>query len=67
MRKFYRWFPSGYYLDLSEPDLHILKRPDDSMVAAFFPEAAEKETLQRTAHEDYWEQSENLTNSEPNV
>lgn len=49
----YHRFPSGYYLDLSEPHLRILKRSDSSMVAAFFPEMATKETLRRAAAADY--------------
>lgn len=59
--KFHSWFPSGYYLDLSEPNLRTLKRPDDSMVAAFLPEAANKAILQRTANEDYLKRSTNPT------
>lgn len=59
--KFHSWFPSGYYLDLSEPNLRILKRPDGSMVAAFLPEAANKATLQRTADADYQKRSNDPT------
>ena len=67
MREFYRWFPTGYYLDLSEPNLYILKRPDGSMVYTFFPESAKRETLQRTAHEDYREQNQNSPDPDDNV
>lgn len=63
--KFHSWFPSGYYLELSEPNLRILKRPDDSMVAAFFPETANKAILQRTANEDYQKRSNDPTQPEP--
>jgi hypothetical protein len=57
MNEFHHWLPTGYYLDLSEPDLHILKRPDGSMVYTFFPEAATRATLQQTAVADYREQN----------
>ena len=67
MRKFYSWFPPDYYLDLSEPDLHILRRPDGSMVTAFLPELAQRETLQRTAHKDYRKQNGNLLDPVPGI
>jgi hypothetical protein len=67
MHKFYRWLPEGYYLDLSEPDLHILKRPDGSMVYTFFPEAATRAKLQQTANVDYREQNANSTDPKPLV
>lgn len=65
MHEFYRWLPSGYYMDLSEPNMQILKRPDGSMVAAFFPESAKRETLKQTAHEDYRNRNGNSADSGP--
>lgn len=62
MRRFYSWLPTDYYVDLSEPDLRILKRPDNSMVAAFLPEFATREKLQRTADSDYLDCREHDTN-----
>ena len=47
-------FPSfDYYLDESDPDIMILRRQDDSFVAAFSAEGATKESIRESAMEDY--------------
>jgi hypothetical protein len=49
-------FPSfNYYLDESDPDIVILRRQDDSFVAAFSAGGATKEGVIETAKEDYRE------------
>jgi hypothetical protein len=47
-------FPSfNYYLDESDPDLAILRRQDNSFVAAFSARGATKESVIEAAKEDY--------------
>ncbi len=47
-------FPSfNYYLDESDADIAILRRPDDSFVAAFSARGATKEGVIEAAEEDY--------------
>jgi hypothetical protein len=47
-------FPSfNYYLDESDPDIVVLRRQDDSFVAAFSAEGATKEGIRQAAEEDY--------------
>jgi hypothetical protein len=47
-------FPSfHYYLDESDSDIVILRRQDDSFVAAFSAEGATKECIREAAMEDY--------------
>ena len=47
-------FPSvNYYIDESDPDIVILRRPDDSFVAAFSARGATKEGVIEAAKEDY--------------
>ncbi len=47
-------FPSfNYYLDESDPDIVILRRQDDSFVAAFSARGATKEGVIEAAKEDY--------------
>jgi hypothetical protein len=47
-------FPSfNYYLDESDPDVAILRRQDDSFVAAFSARGATKEGIIDAAREDY--------------
>jgi hypothetical protein len=49
-------FPSfNYYLDESDPDIVVLRRQDDSFVAAFSAEGATKEGIRQAAEEDYRE------------
>jgi hypothetical protein len=49
-------FPSlSYYLDDSHPDIVILRRQDDSLVAAFSARGATKEGIIEAAKEDYGE------------
>ncbi len=43
----------SYYLDESDPDIVILRRQDDSFVAAFSASGATKESILETAKEDY--------------
>jgi hypothetical protein len=44
-----------YYLDESDPDIVILRRQDDSMVAAFSASGATREGILEAAKEDYRE------------
>jgi hypothetical protein len=47
-------FPKfNYYLDESDPDVAILRRQDDSFVAAFSARGATKEGIIEAAKEDY--------------
>lgn len=47
-------FPSfNYYLDESDPDILILRRQDDTFVAAFSARGATKEGIVEAAREDY--------------
>jgi hypothetical protein len=47
-------FPSfNYYLDESDPDIAILRRQDNSFVAAFSARGATKESVIEAAKEDY--------------
>jgi hypothetical protein len=47
-------FPSfNYYLDDSDPDIWILRRQDDSFVAAYSARGATKESIIEAAREDY--------------
>ena len=49
-------FPKfDYYLDESDPDIVILRRQDDSFVAAFSARCVKKEGLIDAAKEDYRE------------
>jgi hypothetical protein len=51
-----RLFPSfHYYLDESDPDIVILRRQDDSLVAAFSARGATKEGIIEAVEEDYRE------------
>jgi hypothetical protein len=46
--------PSSYYLDESDPDILILRRQDDSFVAAFSSQGATREGIVEAAKEDYY-------------
>jgi hypothetical protein len=43
-----------YYLDESDPDVVILRRQDDSFVAAFSAQGATREGIAQATKEDYW-------------
>jgi hypothetical protein len=43
----------GYYLDESDPDILILRRRDNSFVAAFSASGATREGICEAAEEDY--------------
>jgi len=43
----------SYYLDETDPDILVLRRQDDSFVAAFSASGATKEGIIETAKEDY--------------
>ena len=43
----------NYYLDESDPDILVLRRQDDSFVAAFSAQGATKEGIREAAMEDY--------------
>jgi hypothetical protein len=45
--------PPSYYLDESDPDILLLRRQDDSFVAAFSAQGATREGLVAAAREDY--------------
>ena len=47
----------GYYLDESDPDILILRRRDDSFVAAFSASGATREGIREAAMEDYYRTS----------
>jgi hypothetical protein len=44
--------PPGYYLDL-DPDILMLRRKDDSMLAAFSAQGATRATIEMEAWVDY--------------
>ncbi len=47
-------FPSfEYYLDESDPDIVVLRRQDDSFVAAFSARGVKREGIVEAAREDY--------------
>ena len=49
-------FPKfNYYLDESDPDILILRRQDDTFVAAFSAQGATREGILEAAKEDYRE------------
>ncbi len=49
-------FPTfDYHLDESDPDVVILRRQDDSFVAAFSATGATRESIVDAAKEDYQE------------
>ena len=49
-------FPSfEYHLDESDPDIVVLRRQDDAMVAAFSARGATREGIIEAAREDYRE------------
>ena len=43
----------NYYLDESDPDVVVLRRQDDSFVAAFSAQGFTKEEIVEAAREDY--------------
>lgn len=45
---------TSYYLDEADPDILILRRQDDSFVAAFSAEGASREGIVEAAKEDYY-------------
>jgi len=45
--------PRSYWLDESDPDLVVLRRSDDSFVAAFSARGVTREGISETAREDY--------------
>jgi hypothetical protein len=45
--------PAGYYLDESDPDVVLLRRPDRSVVAVFAARGATEEAIEEAAREDY--------------
>jgi hypothetical protein len=45
----------NYYLDESDPDIVLLRRQDDSFVAAFSTQGVTKEGIVEAAKEDYWQ------------
>ena len=47
-----RWLPPGYFLDRSDPELLILRRPDGSFVAAYSARGATRKGIRQAAEED---------------
>jgi hypothetical protein len=45
--------PSTYYLDESDPDILMLRREDDTVVATFSAQGATKEGIVEAAMQDY--------------
>jgi len=43
----------NYYVDESDPDITVLRRQDDSFVAAFSAQGATREGIVEAAREDY--------------
>jgi hypothetical protein len=43
----------NYFLDVSDPDVFILRRQDGAFVAAFSPNGATEERVRQAATEDY--------------
>jgi hypothetical protein len=43
----------NYYLDESDPDIVVLRREDDSFVAAFSAQGATREGIREAAMKDY--------------
>jgi hypothetical protein len=43
----------NYYVDESDPDITVLRRRDDSFVAAFSAQGATREGIVEAAREDY--------------
>ena len=43
-----------YYLDESDPDILVLRRPGGAFAAAFSAQGATREGLVEAAKEDYW-------------
>ncbi len=57
-------FPKfDYYLDESDPDVVILRRQDDSFVAAFSARGATREGIVEAVREDYRELIQARTNA----
>ena len=52
-----------YYLDESDPDIAVLRRQDDTFVAAFSAQGATREGIVEAAREDYQQLMEANTNS----
>jgi hypothetical protein len=48
-----RELPTSYYLDEADPDILILRRLDDSFVAAFSAQGATRKGIVAAAKEDY--------------
>jgi hypothetical protein len=49
--------PSGYYLDLSDPDVSVLRCPHGTAVARFSAQGATAEAIEREAKMHYREQN----------
>ncbi len=45
--------PPGYRIDMSDPDVWALRRPEGWVVAHFSVQGATKEVVERTAWEDH--------------
>lgn len=48
-----RLLPPGYHLDVSDPDILFLRRPDGRIVAAFSARGATHDGIAETAWADY--------------
>jgi hypothetical protein len=46
------WLPSGYVLDVLDPDVVILRREDGSLVGAFSTRGSTPESLRHAAERD---------------
>ncbi len=57
----------NYYLDESDPDIVILRRQDDSFVAAFSARSVTKEGIIQAAEEDYLRLAQEMTQARVEV
>lgn len=62
-----QWLPPGYFLDRSDPELLILRRPDGSFVAAFSARGATREGIRQAAEADARHRLHTSTHSRPST
>jgi hypothetical protein len=51
------WLRPTYFLDESDPDILVLRRAENSFVAAFSAQGATRESIRQAAEEDYQERN----------
>lgn len=60
-----KWLPPGYFLDRSDPEILILRRPHGSFAAAFSARGATREGIRQAAEEDAEHRLHASTHSRP--